>query len=79
MDRGKPKKSRISVIRNDEFVELDDADILAIVAMENKQKRRAAAKLEGKLTYKGRPLPDHIQKAIDEADRKARNLQEDGE
>jgi len=64
-------KARISIIKDNEFLELCQAELDAQSAIKREQNRRDAERLAGKLAYKGRPLPDHIQKAIDEMDAKA--------
>ena len=62
--------ARISIIRNNEFQDLDEVEARTVRTLENKEKAKVRDADAGKLTYKGRPLPDHNQRAIDEADKR---------
>ena len=63
------KQARISVIRQGEFVELTPDEQKTVTTIEHAEERRVAAKVKSVLTHKGRPLPEHIQKAIEKMEK----------
>ena len=63
-------KTKISTIRNNEFVQLTPDEQKQVDSMDKIQARRDIAKATRGLTHKGRPLPDHLRKAIEEADKR---------
>ncbi len=73
----KPKiihQGRISVMGIDgEPAELNPDEQRTVDSLQRDVVRSDAAKLTARLTHKGRPLPEQVQRAIDEMDRKARS------
>ena len=68
---GKPKilhEGRISVMREGgESTKLTPDEQKTINSLQREQDGKDRRKVASKLTHKGRPLPEHIQKAIEEA------------